>query len=169
MVVWMRSTSSCTRANRLGFGLLYLLTAVYLLVLIAARGIGFYLYALSKDGPIVSGLDDPITRLINFLHFSNSAWVHWYTVAFMLVCFLVCLFFRASLKTYLWHTFFYLTLPFPVLWGMDYLFYTLRDKGGTYSRAGLIITDNAVWSAWLFGLCLLVLVKILRKVGHARP
>ena len=167
MVMLMRSTSWSTWAGRHFSGLLYLLTSVYILVLVAARGIGFYLYALSKKGPIVSQLDDPITQLINFLYFSNSAVGRWYTVGFMLICFVLCFFFRASLKTYLWHTFFYLALPFPILWGMDYLFYSLRDKGGTYSRAGLIITDNAVWSVWLFGLCLLLLSKLLRKVGHA--
>lgn len=57
--------------------------------------------------------------------------------------------------------------PDSTLFTGSFSFYSLRDKGGTYSRTGLIITDNAVWSVWLFGLCLLLLSKLLRKIGHA--
>lgn len=65
------------------------------------------------------------------------------------------------------HSYLFKRRPDSTLFTGSFSFYSLRDKDGTYSRAGLIITDNAVWSVWLFGLCLLLLSKLLRKIGHA--
>lgn len=137
------------------FGMLYALTGLYVLFLAGARVIGAYLAA---QGSMEIQDGDPIELLFDYLRLADSVWCIYFAAACMLLCFVVCLFAQRKLQAYVWHTFLFLTAPFPVMWGLSLIFsYKMED----YARPGFVITSSPVWLCWTLGFVLLLVITIV--------
>lgn len=142
------------------FGLLYIFTGGYVAFLAAARIIVFCFYLLSESsGPILIEDGNPMEFLLNYLRLANSKFCIYYAVAYVLLCILICLFSQRKIRVYVWHTFLFFVLPFPVLYALNSIFsiFTVQKRVEDYARPGLVITNSDVWRCWIAGFVLMLI------------
>lgn len=144
------------------FGILYAFTGLYVLFLAGARVIGAY---LSAQGSMMRQDGDPVEFLFDYLRVADSGLCSFLAAGYMLLCCLVCLLAQKKLQAYIWHTFLFLTAPFPVMWGLSLIFsYKIED----YARPGFVITNSQVWLCWVAGFVLLLVITIVSAAAKRK-